>query len=81
MYWCYTLNMPTAKKRINITLDDEIYGALVELSEKRAKSISSVSLSLIETALDLQEDRHFSDVADRRLRNREKRVSHANAWE
>ena len=43
--------MPTAKKRINITLEDEVYTALVELSERRAKSISSVSLSLIEAAL------------------------------
>ena len=73
--------MPTAKKRINITIDDEVYTALVELSERRAKSISSVSLSLIETALELQEDRYFSDVADRRLERKEKRVSHSRAWE
>ena len=73
--------MPTAKKRINITLDDEVYSALVELSEKRAKSISSVSLSLIETALELQEDRYFSRIADERLERKEKRVSHSTAWE
>ena len=73
--------MPTAKKRINITLDDEVYSALVELSEKRAKSISSVSLSLIETALELQEDRYFSRIVDERLEKKEKRVSHSKAWE
>ncbi len=73
--------MPTAKKRINITLDDEVYTALVELSERRAKSISSVSLSLIEAALERQEDRYFSDSADKRLERKEKRVSHAKAWE
>ena len=73
--------MPTAKKRINITIDDEVYSALVELSEKRAKSISSVSLSLIETALELQEDRYFSRIVDERLEKKEKRVSHSKAWE
>ncbi len=73
--------MPTAKKRINITIDDEVYSALVELSEKRAKSISSVSLSLIETALELQEDRYFSRIVDERLERKEKRVSHSKAWE
>ncbi len=73
--------MPTAKKRINITIDDEVYSALVELSEKRAKSISSVSLSLIETALEFQEDRYFSRIADERLERKEKRVSHSKAWE
>ncbi len=73
--------MPTAKKRINITINDEVYTALVELSERRAKSISSVSLSLIETALEQQEDRYFSDSADKRLEREEKRVSHSKAWE
>ena len=73
--------MPTAKKRINITIDDEVYTALVELSERRAKSISSVSLSLIETALEQQEDRYLSDSADKRLERKEKRVSHSKAWE
>ncbi len=73
--------MPTAKKRINITIDDDVYTALVELSEKRAKSISSVSLSLIETALELQEDRYFARIADERLEKKEKRVAHSKAWD
>ena len=73
--------MPTAKKRINVTIDDETYKALEQLSEKRAKSISSVSLNLIEQALELQEDLHFSRIADERLTKREKRISHRKAWE
>lgn len=73
--------MPTSKKRINITIDDDIYTALVELSQKRSKSISSVSLSLIETALELQEDRYFSDIADERLEREERRIHHSGAWE
>ncbi len=73
--------MPTTKKRINVTIDDETYKVLEKLSEKRAKSISSVSLNLIEQALDLQEDLHFSRIADERLIKREKRISHRKVWE
>ncbi len=73
--------MPTAKKRINVTIDDETYKVLEKLSEKRAKSISSVSLNLIEQALELQEDLHFSRIADERLIKREKRISHRKTWE
>ena len=72
--------MPTSKKRINVTIDDATYKALEKLSEKRAKSISSVSLNLIEQALELQEDLHFSRIADERLTEREKRISHRKVW-
>ncbi len=75
------MTMPTAKKRINVTIDDETYKVLEKLSKKRAKSISSVSLNLIEQALELQEDLHFSSIADERLTKREKRISHRKAWE
>ncbi len=73
--------MPTAKKRINITIDDETYKVLEKLSEKRAKSISSVGLSLIEHALELHEDLHFSRIADERLAREKRRISHRKAWE
>ncbi|MDA2939284.1 hypothetical protein MYX75_13615 [Acidobacteria bacterium AH-259-A15] len=73
--------MATTKKRINITIDNETYKALERLSQKRAKSISSVGLSLIEHALELQEDLHFSRIADERLARKEKRISHGKAWE
>ena len=38
--------MPTSKKRINITIDDETYAALERLSIKREQSVSGVGLSL-----------------------------------
>ncbi len=72
--------MPTAKKRINITIDDETYEALERLSNKRKQSISGVGLSLIEQALEYQEDLYFSRIADERLSKKEKRISHGKAW-
>ena len=75
--------MPTAKKRINISVDDDVYEALERLSAKREQPVAGVSLSLIEQALEYQEDIHFSRIADERLtqKQKQKRVSHSKAWE
>jgi predicted DNA-binding protein len=72
--------MPTTKKRINITVDDHTYAALTRLSGERDQSVAGVGLSLIEEALEYQEDLHFSRVADERLARNEKRVSHKKVW-
>lgn len=72
--------MPTAKKRINITVDDDVYEALERLSVERDQPVAGVSLGLIEQALEYQEDAYFSRVADGRLRQKQKRVAHAKAW-
>lgn len=72
--------MPTAKKRINITVNDRVYEALERLSAERDQSVAGVGLSLIEQALEYQEDVYFSRVADERLGRKQKRVSHQKAW-
>lgn len=72
--------MPTAKKRINITVDDRTYKVLERLSARRAQSIAGLGLSLIEEALEYQEDLHFSRIADERLAEKQRRISHDKAW-
>ena len=72
--------MPTEKKRIHITVDDDTYEALGRLSGKRGESMAAVGLSLIEQALEYQEDLHFSRIADERLKGRQKRIPHDKAW-
>ncbi len=73
--------MPTAKKRINITIDDETYEVLERLSIKREQSVSGVGLSLIEQALEYQEDLYYSRITNGRLSKKEKRISHDKAWD
>ena len=73
-------NMPTAKRRINITVDDKIYDALARLSDARNQSVAGVGLSLIEEALEYQEDLHFSRIADNRLSKRQRRIPHEKTW-
>ena len=72
--------MPTAKKRINITVDDRTYAALQRLAGERDQSVAGVGLSLIEQALEYQEDLYFSRVADERLSKKQKRIPHDKAW-
>jgi predicted DNA-binding protein len=72
--------MPTAKQRISISPDARVLSALQVLSKRRGKALASVSLDLIERALELEEDLHFSRVADERLERGEKRVPHDRAW-
>ena len=72
--------MPSAKKRINLTVDDKTYSVLETLSGKTQQKISTVSLNLIQQALELQEDIYFSKLADERLSQKQKRVSHDKAW-
>jgi predicted DNA-binding protein len=73
--------MPTAKKRINITVTDEVYDALGRLANERGQPVAGVGASLIEEALEYQEDVYFSRVADQRLGRKEKRIDHRKAWE
>lgn len=72
--------MPTAKKRIHITVDNRTYAAMKRLSGERDQSVAGVGLSLIEEALEYQEDLYFSRVADERLGTKQKRVPHDKAW-
>lgn len=73
--------MPTTKRRINITVDDDVYRALQRLSGKRDQSVAGVGLSLIVEALEYQEDLYFSRAADERLAADEKRLAHDSAWD
>ena len=72
--------MPTEKKRIHITVDDDTFEALGRLSHKRGESVAGVGLSLIEQALEYQEDLHFSRIADERLKSKQRRIPHSKAW-
>lgn len=73
--------MPTTKKRLNITLNDDTYEVLEKLASKRDQSMSALGRKLIEHALELQEDLYFSKIADERLERGEERLAHEKAWE
>jgi len=72
--------MPTAKKRINLTVDDGVLASLKKIAKQEHTSVASVSYALLERALELREDQFFSKVGEQRLSKKEKRISHDEFW-
>jgi metal-responsive CopG/Arc/MetJ family transcriptional regulator len=71
--------MPTAKKRINLSVDDSLYAELEELKKiRKAPSLSSIVIELAKEALELQEDLYFSKIATER--ENERVISHKEIW-
>jgi predicted DNA-binding protein len=73
--------MPTAKKRINLTVEDELFEELKTLAKKEKSSIASLSHALLERALELREDLYFSKVGEDRLAKKSKRLKHEDVWD
>ena len=73
--------MPTAKKRINLTVEDDLFLNLKQLAAKENSSIAGVSHALLERALELKEDHYFSKVGESRLSKKSKRLSHEDIWD
>lgn len=73
--------MPTAKKRINLTVEDDLFVNLKQLAEKEQTSVANVSHALLERALELKEDHYFSKIGEERLSKKAKRISHEDIWE
>jgi hypothetical protein len=72
--------MPTSKRRISIVSDDQLFHELEAVARRRRRPVASVTVELLRRALELEEDAHFSRVADERLAGKEKRISHSRAW-
>jgi hypothetical protein len=71
--------MPTLKKRINLSVDKNLYKDLENLKKlKDAPSLSAIVIELTKVALDLNEDLYFSKIADER--KLEKTISHKKLW-
>ena len=72
--------MPTAKKRINLTIEDELFNNLKKLAKKEQTSVSNVSHALLERALELREDLYFSKTSEERLNSKSRKISHEEFW-
>ncbi len=71
--------MATAKKRVNLTIDDDLYDDLERIRDlKNETSLANVILELAKEALEINEDLYFAKLAEGRLK--EKRVSHESVW-
>ncbi|PWU07327.1 MAG: hypothetical protein C5B43_00540 [Verrucomicrobia bacterium] len=72
--------MPTKKPRLNITLERKTSALLSKLAKKKRKSVSGLATEFIEDALERDEDRILSKIAELRDTREAKTIAHKNVW-
>ncbi len=71
--------MGTVKKRINLSVDENLYRDLESFKKlKGDSSLSSTTLSLVKEALERQEDFYFRKISEKR--EKETSISHNKFW-
>jgi len=72
--------MPTIKTRINVSLSDDLRDALAKLARRDRIPQATKAARLLETALEMEEDRVWDALASRRDIKNARYVSHKSAW-
>ena len=72
--------MPTLKKRLNMSLPQDIEKALSTLAKRDDVPQAAKALYLIRVALEIEEDDVWNALAEKRDTKNAKFVSHENAW-
>jgi hypothetical protein len=73
--------MATTKQRINISVSKSTAAALARLAKRDQEPIATKAGALLEFALEIEEDRMLSAIADERLKNfRGPWLSHDAIW-
>ena len=73
--------MATTKQRINISVSRRTAETLRHLAKRDQEPLATKATRLLEQALELEEDRFLSAIADERLKNhRGKWLSHEEVW-
>ena len=72
--------MPTLKKRINLTLGDDLFAIIETLANKKKMSLSEEVKDLVLLALEDQEELALSKISELRLQEGLEVISHEDAW-
>jgi predicted DNA-binding protein len=72
--------MPTSKKRINISLPNDVHILLQELSARDDVPQATKALELLKMAMDIEEDAYLSELGEERLKKTKKYISHKKFW-
>lgn len=73
--------MATTKQRINISVTKSTAKALAYLAKRDQEPLATKAGALLEFAIDIEEDRVLSKIADERLKNHKGRwLSHEEVW-
>jgi len=74
--------MPTKNPRLNVVLEPPLYNALNGLAKKEGVSLSLKARDLIKEALEMEEDRYWEEIAQKREKTflPKKALSHKDIW-
>ncbi len=72
--------MPTQKQRINISVPADIHQLLITLAKRDDVPVATKTLQLLKEALELEEDRVLSAIADIRLSQKHKWIPFDQVW-
>jgi len=69
-FWYTIERMATAKTRINISVSRSTREALKQIARRDQEPVATAAGKLLEEALELEEDRVLSTIADERLKGK-----------
>lgn len=72
--------MPTTKKRLNITLPEDLQNKLEQASLDQSVSYSQKALEWIQLGAELDEDVYFTELMKERDTQSTNFISHESAW-
>lgn len=74
--------MPTTHPRVNVVLDEPLYQGLRRWAKRDGISLSLKVRDLVKDALDIEEDRALTDIAERRMATFDRKTAktHAQVW-
>ena len=72
--------MPTTKKRINVSLSDELNHALEIVAKRDELPIATKAVYLIKIAMEIEEDDILNGISEERDNKAVKSISHKDAW-
>ncbi|MCA9370399.1 MAG: hypothetical protein KC680_00370 [Candidatus Peregrinibacteria bacterium] len=72
--------MPTSKKRLNMSLPEDIRAALTALAKRDDVTPTTKALHLIIMALEIEEDDVWNAIAESRDKPNAKYISHDEFW-
>lgn len=72
--------MPTLKKRINLSVANNLYSILETLAKRDSVTTTTKALELLRRAVETEEDSLLNKIAEERDTKNARFISHNNAW-
>lgn len=72
--------MPTTKKRINLSVPNDLDKSLQLLAKRDEMPVATKTLHLIRLAIEIDEDEELNVIAEERKSRGGKLVTHKDAW-